>query len=89
MPCSSGSCATAAKRGASSPTKERTSGTWSWLMKWIAKRPEALAAADVRAPFWVQTSTIGGSSETLVKEFAAMPQCLPSAEAVMIVTPVG
>ena len=51
--------------------------------------PEALAAADVRAPFCVQTSTIGGSSETLVNELAAMPQYLPSPEAVMIVTPVG
>jgi hypothetical protein len=56
---------------------------------WIAKRPERLAASSVRVSSWLHTSTSGGSSETLVNEFAAMPQRTSPAPAVTIVTPVG
>ena len=56
---------------------------------WIANRPERFAASAVRACRWQQTSTIGGSSDTLVNEFAAIPTRVPSNCEVTIVTPVG
>src|SRR3978361_1823869 len=56
---------------------------------WIAKRPDCLAAARGRVWRWLQTSTGGGSRDTLVNEFAAMPQWTSPAPAVTMVTPVG
>ncbi len=80
---------TASNRTASRPTKARACSTWSWRRMWIANRPERLAPSAVRAWRWQQTSTIGGSSETLVNELAAIPHSWPSICEVTMVTPVG
>jgi len=54
-----------------------------------AKRPERFAASQVRECRCELTRMIGGSSETLVNEFAAIPRSSPWNSDVTIVTPVG
>ena len=89
VPCSSTSWETAVKRGASRPTNDVHGLDLVRAEHVDREAPRLLRGLAGARAVGLQTRTSGGSSETLVNEFAAMPQWTSPAPAVTIVTPVG